>query len=488
MGDLKKKTISGFVYKFAERAGAQGVRFLVQLLLARLLLPEDYGVVALVDIFIAICDVFVRSSFGSALIANKKSDSADFSTCFYFNVSISILLYALVFFAAPWIASFYSSPVLIPLVRVMGLRIPIAAVNSVQHAYVSKNMWFRKFFQATLVGTVVSGAIAVIMAYSGFGIWALAEQYLGNALIDTVCLWFMVGWRPTREFSWTKLKAIFDYGWKILATALLDTVYSRLRSLIIGKCYSPRELAHYTRGYTFPSFGMRLIEPTVIAVLFPALAQCSDNQAQMRSITRRVLRVSTYLISPVMVGMAIVATPLVRFVLTDKWMPCIIFIQIGCTANLFRCQQFINVSVIKASGRSDILLKLDVLKKAIGLALLFAAVPFGVVAIAFSKAVFYFISVVINVAPNRTILAYGYRDQFRDVAGNILPALLMGLCIYPVGLTGWPPWLLLATQIPLGAVVYLAISAALRNESFFFVLNHFRRWIHRSGKTQGGSS
>ena len=330
--DLKTKTLSGFIYKFAERAGAQGIGFIVQVVLARILVPEEYGIISLVAVFITICDVFVTYGFGNSLVVNKESDSLDFSTCFYFGICLAVVLYGIMFVVSPLIADFYNNPFLTPVLRVMALRIPIAAVNSVQHAYVQKHMWFKKFFYATLIGTVVSGVIAIIMAKAGFGVWALVEQYLGNVLIDTICLWIIVGWRPTREFSFERLKAIYNYGWKILVVGLIDTLYGRLRNLVIGKKYTSEDLAYYDRGYKFPSFGMRLIEPTVNSVLFPALSQSRDDQVQMKNITRKVMMASTYIVSPIMVGLAVVAKPLVLVLLTKKWLPCVIYLQIGCLA------------------------------------------------------------------------------------------------------------------------------------------------------------
>ena len=478
-GELKKKAASGFVYRFAERVLAKGISFLLQLLLARLLLPEEYGLIALVTMLITICDVFVTYGFGNSLVVNKDSDKLDFSTCFYFSLFLAVLLYVALFFTAPLVAAYYESPMLEPVLRVMGLRIPLAAVNSVQHAYVSKHLRFKKFFYATLIGTVISGVIAVVLAYLGFGVWALVEQYLGNSLIDTVCLWIIVGWRPTRQFSFQRLKAIYSYGWKILAIGLIDTIYSRLRSLVIGKRYSSADLAYYNRGYSFPSFGMRLIEPTVNSVLFPTLARCSDNQARMRHITRRVLQVSTYVISPIMVGLIVTARPLVLVLLTKKWLPCVIYLQIGCAANLFRCPQFINNCVIKASGRADLLLKLAFLKKGIGLVLLIVSIPLGVVWIAASLVVIYFISMIVNIAPNRKILNYGYLDQFMDVFRNLLPALIMGACVYPLSLLGLHTVVLLVLQIALGVGVYLVLSLLMKNESYHFLLRYVKKNILR---------
>ena len=464
--DIKKKTVSGFVYKFAERVGAQGINFIVQILLARILLPEEYGIIVLVTVFITICDVFVTYGFGNSLVVNKNSDSKDFSTCFYFGLGLAIVLYIIVFFASPVIAGFYNNSLLTSVVRVMALRIPIAAVNSVQHAYVQKHMWFKKFFQATLVGTIVSGVISVIMAYAGFGVWALVEQYLGNVLIDTVCLWFIVEWRPTKEFSFQRLKAIYNYGWKILAVGLIDTCYGQLRNLIIGKEYSSSDLAYYSRGYRFPSFGMRLIEPTVNSVLFPALSQCQDDQKQMRDITRKVMKASTFIISPVMVGLAVVAKPLVLILLTEKWLPCVIYLQIGCLANLFRPNQFINNCVVRASGNSALLLKLDILKKVIGLIILLISMNYGVYWIAFSLVFVYFISMIINIAPNRKLLNYGYGAQAKDFIKNLIPACIMGSCVYPISFINLVPIATLVIQIVAGLLVYWLIAIVTKNESY----------------------
>lgn len=474
--EIKQKAATGFVYKFAERVGAQGINFFVQIILARILMPEEYGILALVTVFITILDVFVTYGFGNSLIVNQKSDSIDFSTCFYFGLILSAVIYALIFFGAPFIAEFYGDPVFIPVIRAMGLRLPIASINTVQHAYVSKNMWFKKFFYATLIGTVVSGVVAIIMAYAGAGVWALVEQYLGNVLMDTICLWIIVKWRPTKQFSFSRLKAIYNYGWKILAVGLIDTLYGQLRNLIIGKKYSSKDLAYYNQGTRFPTFGMNLIEPTVNSVLFPVLAKCQENLVQMRDVTRKVIRVSTYIISPIMVGLAVVAEPLVSVLLTEKWLPCVIYLQIGCLANLFRPNQFINNCVIRASGNSGLLLKLDILKKSIGIVLLLISMNFGVLWIAFSLVLVYFISMLINIAPNRKILNYGYWAQCRDFVKNVVPALIMGICAYPLSFIAVKPIFLLVIQIIVGILIYWLISVLTKNESYRTTLSFIKAY------------
>lgn len=477
--DFKKKTVSGFAYKMMERIGAQGVNFIVSIVLARILMPEEYGIISLVLVLITLLDVFVTYGFGNSLIANKNSDNVDFSTCFYFGIFLSIIVYTVVFLGAPVVANFYNIELLTPVLRVMGLRIPIAAVNSVQQAYVSKHMMFKKFFISTSIGTVLSGIIAIIMAYQGFGVWALVEQYLGNVVCDTVCLWIIVGWRPIRAFSFERLKKIYDYGWKILVVGLIDTGYNQLRSLVIAKKYTSSDLAYYNKGNQFPSLGMSVIEPTVNGVLFPALSQCSDNQEEMRGITRRMIMMSTYIVFPMLIGLMVVAKQLVIVLLTEKWLPCVIFLQIGCLAFMFRPLQFINNSVIKAAGESGLLLKLDVLKKTIGILLLLVSINYGVEGIAISLVITNVISTIINIAPNRRILNYGYAAQLIDIGKSGVLAVIMGIIVYSIGFLPINAFPLLVIQIIIGVGFYVGASYFAKNESFIYSLQIIKEFKQR---------
>ncbi len=484
MNNLKQKTLSGFVYKFAERGAAQGISFIVQIILARLLMPEEFGTIALLNVLMTILDVFVTYGFGNSLVVNKKSDDLDFSTCFFFGIFLSVMMYAGVYACSPYISQyFYGHDELDILVKVMALRMPIAAVNSVQHAYVQKLMQFRLFFYATLIGTVLSGFVGIAMAYTGFGVWALAAQYMSNALFNTITLWVMSEWRPKWMFSFQRLKAIYDYGWKILATGLVDTMFSQIRSLVIAKQYSRSDLAYYNRGVTFPHFGMKLIEPTISSVLFPALSSCNDDRNMMKAITQRVIKTSTFIICGIMCFLMAVAKPLVVVLLTEKWLPCVVFLQIGCFAYLLRPLQVINTSVIRASGRSALLLNLDLLKKGIGLVLLFIAMPFGVEAIAWSYVGFNVISTFINIWPNKDILSYGYMEQLRDLGVNLSVGIIMGILVWTVTFLPIGYFVMLLLQIVVGLASYLLLSKILKIESFSYInklaVDQFKKHIKK---------
>ncbi len=470
MDNLKQKTISGFVYKFAERGAAQGISFVISIILARLLMPEEFGTIALLTILMTILDVFVTYGFGNSLVVNKESDDLDFSTCFHFGILLSLVMYGIVYVCSPYISEFfYGHNELDILVKVMALRMPVAAVNSVQYSYIAKKMQFRLFFYATLIGTVLSGVVGIVMAYTGFGVWALVAQYLSNAVFNTITLWIMSDWRPRMVFSFHRLKAIYDYGWKILATGLVDTIFGQIRSLVIAKGYSRADLAYYSRGIHFPAFGMKLVEPTISSVLFPSLSSCNNDKKMMKAITQRVIKTSTFLVCGIMCFLMAVAEPLVVVLLTEKWLPCVVFLQIGCFAYLLRPLQVINTSVIRASGRSALLLNLDLLKKGIGLALLFIAMPFGVEAIAWSYAGFNVISTFINIWPNKDILDYGYIEQLHDLGANLAVGAIMGAIVWTVTLLPINYMLILLIQTIVGVTSYVMISKILKIDSYTYI-------------------
>ncbi len=463
--------VGNFLWRFAERCGAQLVTAVVSLLLARILLPEDYGRIALIAVFTNIMYVFVDCGLCTALIQKKDADDLDFSSVFYFNLVVCLVLYAAMFFAAPYIAAFYKDASLAPVVRVISLTLIFAGLKGIQQVYVSRNMMFKLFFFSTLGGTLFSAVLGLGMAYAGFGVWALVAQQLSNTAIDTLILWLTVGWRPKKIFSWQRLKGLLSYGWKLLVSTLLDTVYNNLRSLVIGRVYTSADLAYYNQGSIAPDAIAVNVDSSIDSVLFPAMSAVQDDREQVKDMTRRAIKTSVYIIAPLMMAVAFCAKPLVRVVLTEKWLPCVPFLRIFCITYMFYPVHTANLNAIKALGRSDLFLKLEFIKKVIGLTLLLVTYRISVMAMGYSLLVSSVTSQLINTWPNKTLLHYRYLEQLKDILPSILLAVFMGSCMWLVSLAGLPDIVTLVLQILLGLAIYLAGSALLKFDTFEYLWN-----------------
>lgn len=361
--NTNNSTIANFIWRFTERISAQLVTFVVSIILARILSPECYGTIALVTVFTTILQVFVDSGLGTALIQKKDADDLDFSSVFFFNMLICIVLYIGMYILSPYIAIFYDDKSLTPIIRFISLTIIISGVKGIQQAYVSRNMLFKRFFFSTIGGTIASAIIGIILAYRGYGVWALAIQQVSNTAIDTLILWLTVKWKPKFMFSFQRLKRLLRFGWKLLVSALLDTIYGNLRNLIIGKKYTSADLAYFDQGDKLPKAIATNINVSIDSVLLPTMSKVQDKTEAVRTLTRRAIRISVYIVAPLMIGFACCADSLVRLVLTDKWLPCVPFIRILSVSYLFWPIHTANLNAIKAVGRSDIFLKLEVIKK-----------------------------------------------------------------------------------------------------------------------------
>lgn len=465
----RKSVISNIIWRFLERCGAQGVTFIVSVVLARLLDPSLYGTVALVTVFTAILQVFVDSGMGNALIQKKDADDLDFSSVFYFNFSVCLLLYICMFFAAPLIAAFYNMPDLTPVVRVLSLTLIISGVKNIQQAYVSRNMLFKKFFFATLGGTIGAAVIGIWMAWKGYGVWALVVQNLFNAALDTIILWVTVKWRPKRAFSLERLKGLFSYGWKLLVSALLDTGYNNVRSLIIGKLYTSADLAFYNRGKQFPNLIVTNINTSIDSVLLPTMSKEQDNMERVRDMTRRAIKTSTFIMMPLMMGLAVCAEPLIRIVLTDKWLPAAFFLRVFCFTFAFYPIHTANLNAIKAMGRSDLFLKLEVIKKIVSISALISTMFISVEAMALALPVTSILGQIINSWPNRKLLDYSYRAQLLDMLPQIGMSLAMGGIVFTIQFLRLPDIATLLIQVPLGALIYIVGSKLLHIDSYEYV-------------------
>ena len=466
-----RKVLSNLFWRFSERTAAQGVSFIVSIVLARLLTPEDYGLIGLITVFISIATIFVSSGFGNALIQKENTTQTDFSSVFYFGILMGIIMYIILFFTAPFIADFYNEPLLILVIRVLSLSLIIAGINSVQQAYVSKTMQFKRFFYSTIIGTVISAIIGIYMAYKGFGVWALIAQNLSNQIIDTCVLWFTVKWRPTFEFSFSEMKKMFDYGWKLLFSSLLDTVYNNLYSLVIGKFYSAKDLGYYNRGRNIPNMVITNINGSIQSVIFPALSNCQGDKVRLKAMVRRSIMTSTYLIMPAMIGLAAVAEPLTILLLTEKWLPSVPFMQFSCFILAFWPIHTANLQAINAVGRSDIFLKLEIIKKIIGFTIMVVSIPFGLYLMMIGNCFSAVVSSILNASPNRKLLNYGYREQIKDILPALLLSLFMGGVVLLWTFTDLSNILILICQVVTGVIVYFIGSKLLKLESYTYIIN-----------------
>lgn len=477
--ELKNKTIGGFIWRFAERCGAQGVGFVVSIILARLLNPDDYGTVALITVFTTILAVFIDSGMGSALIQKKDADDLDYSTVFYFNMFMCMVLYIIVFFCAPLIATFYERPELTALTRVISLTFIISGVRGVQSAYVSKHMIFKRFFFATLGGTLFSAGFGIYLAYKGYGAWAIVGQSLSNNIIDTIILWITVKWRPKWMFSFNRLKGLFSFGWKMLISKLIDTGYGQLRSLIIGKVYSSSDLAFFNKAKTFPNMIVSNVNNSIDSVLLPSISIVQDDKTAVKAMTRRAIKTSTYVMAPLLMGLAACGKALISILLTDKWLPSYPFMVIFCITYMFYPIHSANLNAINAMGRSDYFLKLEIIKKLIGISVILATFRISVIVMALSGIVASILDQIINSWPNKKLMNYSYLEQLKDILPGILLAAFMGGCVYCVNFLGLNSWLTLLIQVSLGAVIYISLSALFKLESFTYCWNMVKPMINK---------
>lgn len=470
----KSKVLVSLIWKLMERGGTQGIQFIVQIILARVLLPEDYGTVALLSIFITLANVFVQSGFSTALIQKKDSDEIDFSSVFYLSLSVAIVLYLIIYVNAPNIAAFYGEKQLTPILRVLSIILFFGAFNSIQNAIVSKRMEFKKLFLSSLGAMLVSGVIGIICAYSGYGLWALIIQQLTNQVIITIILWFTVKWRPKLVFSIKRIKSLFSYGWKLLVSSLIDTLYMNLRSLIIGKIYSSDILGFYNRGDQFPQIIVTNINGAIQSVMLPTLSAEQENTKRVKDIVRRSIITSSFVLFPIMVGLAVVAEPLVSILLTDKWLPSVPFLQIACVSYALWPIHTANLQAINALGRSDIFLKLEIIKKVMGISILIASIFYGVYGIAIGSLISGIISTFINAYPNFKLLNYSYIEQIMDIMPSFLLSITIGILVYSLKWFQLAPSITLLMQLFIGGILYICISKILKLECYLYLIATFK--------------
>jgi O-antigen/teichoic acid export membrane protein len=477
----KRKIISSLFWKFFERAGTQLIQFGVTIALARILVPEDFGLVALIAIFINVAAVFVQSGLNTALIQKKDADELDFSSVFWASLGIALATYTVLFFAAPFIADFYDQSTLTIIVRVLALTLFIDVFSSIQNAYVSRNMLFKKLFFRSVGAIIPSGILGITLALYGFGIWALVCHQFCNAFLAVAIMWFTIPWRPSFKFSYTRFKSLFSYGWKLLLSSLIDVIYTNLRGLIIGKFFSPADLAYYNRGDTFPFLIVNNINTAIGSVLLPSFAAVQNDTGTLKRMMRRSIITSTFIITPMMIGLAVMAKQVVLLVLGEKWLPCVPFVQICCCIYLFYPIHTANLSAIKAIGRSDIFLILEIIKKICGLTILVASYFYfkSPIGIAYGALVSTLLCSFINASPNKKLLDYGYIEQILDVSPALLLAIPMGAVVYAINLIECPLLLQIFLQVFTGAITYFGLARLFKMERLDYLVKTVQEYRKR---------
>lgn len=480
----KSSIASGLLWAFGERISAQLVSLVVAILLARLLDPEHYALVAVVTIFITIANTFVTSGFGNSLIQKKDADELDFSTTFVFSLGLAVILYGVLFAIAPLVSNFYNDDALTLILRVMSLRIIIASINSIQHAYVSKQMAFRKFFFSTLVGTIFSAIVGIFLAYKGYGVWALVAQYLTNTTIDTIVLSFTSGWIPSFRMSFQRMKRLYSYGWKLLVSDLLGTIYEQLRALVLSKGFLPTELSFYNQGEKYPAIFINNVEASMHKVLFQALSDSQDDFNKIKNITRNTIRMSIFILCPIFFGLAACGDSLIRILLTDKWLPCVPYMQIVCTLYLVHPIFSAHTRVLKAIGKSGKFMFLTIIRYTIGIlflvfSILYFAEPHVVI---FSSVVTMVVITLLCGWISREEISYTLQEQVQDVVPSVFCGLLMFVCVYFFCSCFENVFWTFALQVIVGAISYVLFSFILNREMFQFASNLVNSKMKRMGK------
>lgn len=472
---LKAKAVSGFFWKIGERLAAQMVSFVVTIIIARLLMPEDYAPIAILSIFISIANVFIIDGFCAALVQKRNVDFLDYSSVLIAGMGFAICIYIMLFFAAPYVARFYSMPILTSTLRALALRIPLSAINSVEIAYLTKNMQFKAFFWGTFIGTVVSAVVGISSAICGLGTWALVIQNLTNYTIDTLVLFLIIKKIPPLKFSMKRVKPLLQYGYKILLNSLFYTFIEHSRSLIIGKKYSAGDLAFYTKGRQLPQLVAACVSAPMTSVMFPTMSAVNEDIGKVKSVFRRSIKVLTYVIYPLLFGLAAVSYNLIKLILTEKWVFSARFLIIFCFYYLFQPIHSLNQEAVKAIGRGDQVLKYGIFHRIVNLAVIIATVWFSPYIIAWGMVINALISTAINAYQNKQLFAYSYSEQLSDWLPNLMIGFTMFIIVYfTEKILKFNYIAVLAFQICEGVITYILLSVLTKNQNFFFILNYIR--------------
>lgn len=487
--NVNRKTVaSNLLWRFLERFGAYIVSFVVSIVLARILDPETYGTVAIMTVFISFFDVFVTGGFATSLIRDKKATEKDFNTVFWFNIIFSLILYLILFFASPFISNYYDNSSLKWLIRISAITLLINGVKNLQYAYIAKNLEFRKFFFATIGGTIASAIVGIVMAVNGMGAWALVAQGLVNYFVDVFILWIIIKWKPRFEFDFKLLKKHISFGWKILFYKILYTISNNIRQLVIGKKYSESDLAFYNRGKTYPNIIGQNIYTSVNSVIFPVLTRAENNHAEFNKMVKQAFKVNMFVMLPLMVGFFCVAESFVQLLLGSKWLPCVPYIQLFCAVVLFNSIEAIFSSTPMALGKSTASMFLGITECLVNLCLLFASIPFGPMAIGISMLVSTAFNCLMYMIYIKKVTGFKIFDCILSSIDSFVSTILMAILVIAIQRINLPYYIVLLLQVSFGILSYYFLNKFINNDAMPYCLSLVKDFLPKSKKAKSMAS
>ena len=468
---LKQKTVKGVVWSSIDSFASLGISFVFSIILARILSPEDYGTIALLTIFIAVSNAFINSGFSNALIRKPDLSESDNSTAFYFNIGVGLVCYFVIYLIAPFVADFYKLPIITALLRVVGLTVIFSSLAIVQQAQLTIRIDFKKQAVISVISAILSGVIGLFFALKGFGVWSLAFHQVASGLIRTILLWCIVKWRPREKFSKKSFKYLFGFGSKLLVVGLIDEIWKNLYPIIIGKFFSSASLGLYSRAHTFASLPSSNLTNVLQRVTFPVLSKIQDDDEHLMQNYRKLLKVSAFIIFPIMTGLAALARPIVLILLTEKWEACIIYLQILCFSTMWLPIHAINLNLLQVKGRSDLFLKLEIIKKIMLVVVLVATIRFGLIVMCLGQIVSSLIGLIINTYYTDKLIKVGFLMQMKDLLPTLFTSLVMSIGVYSLTFVLPSNWLQLIVGFIICVIFYYGVAYIRKTEELKEVYN-----------------
>jgi teichuronic acid exporter len=427
---LKEKGLQGVFWTFVEQFGTQIIQFVVQLILARVLMPEEFGLIGMLSIFMAFGSFLVDSGMSVSLIRTQGVDESDFSSVFFINITVSIVIYFILFFSSPLIAIFFKQPILSDVIKVYCLSFIIRAISSIQYVRLTILMDFKTLTILRFPGLAIGGIVGLVLAYRGYGVWSLVYMQLTNLTLDSILIWFQVDWRPSFIFDWIRIKRHFNFGYKLTLSSLIDTIYSNIYNVIIGKYFSSSQLGYYTRADSIKQLPVSNISSALNKVTFPLFSSIQDDNVRLKNVYKRLMQQVLYWISPTLVIAGVLGEPLFRFLMTEKWLPAVPYFQILCLVGIMYPLHAYNLNILHVKGRSDLFLKLEIIKKAVVTIGLIIAIPFGIYGLLWAQFILNFIGFYINTLYSGKMINYSVSEQVKDIAPILGLAGLIGIFVY----------------------------------------------------------